>query len=102
MEQQLQQLKQNNMSCDEYYNLLVHEKDIVHFYSPSCGPCKMIDELLVNYNNVIRINVDDNIDIVNSLNIKCVPTIYIYKEGSLVNKIEGYMNKENLIELLNK
>lgn len=100
--EQLQQRKPNSLSCNDYYELLIHDKDIVHFYSLTCGPCKMVDEILNEYDNVIRINVDDDLDIVQSLNIKCVPTIYIYKSGSLTNKIEGYINKDSLIDILNK
>ncbi|MCR4581432.1 MAG: thioredoxin family protein [Bacilli bacterium] len=91
-----------NYNGEPYYDLITHEKDIVHFYSNSCGPCKMIDEILIDYPNVIRVNVDEYLELVDNLNIKCVPTIYIYKEGSLTDKIEGYKNKELLINLLNK
>ena len=99
--QQLQQ-KPNNYQGEDYYSLIIHDKDIVHFYSPTCGPCKMIDEILSNYNHVLRVNVDEYVELVDNLNIRCVPTIYIYKEGSLVTKIEGYKNKEELINLLIK
>ena len=96
----IKRMKQYN--GEDYYDLIIHEKDIVHFYSNSCGPCKMINELLVDYDNVLLVNVDLYPELIDNLNIKCVPTIYIYKEGSLSNRIEGYKNKDELIDLLNK
>ena len=53
----------------------------------------MINELLIDYDNVLLVNVDLYPELIDNLNIKCVPTIYIYKEGSLSIKVEGYKNK---------
>ena len=102
MKQQLQQNQLNNYQGEFFYDLIKHDKDIVHFYSISCGPCKMIDEILIDFPNVLRVDVDKYVDLVDDLNIRCVPTIFIYKEGALTNKIEGYKNKEELIDLLKK
>lgn len=101
MEQQLQN-QLNNYLGEFFYDLIKHDKDIVHFYSDSCGPCKMIDEILSQYEHVLRVDVDKYTELVDDLNIKCVPTIYIFKDGALTTRIEGYKNKEELIDLLNK
>lgn len=98
----IKRMKTKQYNGEDYYDLINHDKDIVHFYSDSCGPCKMINELLIDYDNVLLVNVDLYPALIDNLNIKCVPTIYIYKDGSLSIKVEGYKNKDELINLLNK
>ena len=79
---------------------------VVDFWAPWCGPCKMIapifDELAEEYADRIiagKVNVDENDDTCAAYGIMNIPTILFFKNGELVNRTVGAMNKTKLQEL---
>ena len=79
---------------------------VVDFWAPWCGPCKMIspifDELAEEYEGRIiagKVNVDDNDETCAAYGIMNIPTILFFKNGELVNRTVGAMNKTKLQEL---
>ena len=85
------------------YNTLV-----VDCWAPWCGPCRMvgpvIDELAKDYQGKIvfgKLNVDENQMTSAKYQIMSIPTLLIFKNGQLVDKIIGALPKENLKEKLN-
>ena len=79
---------------------------VVDFWAPWCGPCKMIapifDELAEEYEGRIiagKVNVDDNDETCSQYGIMNIPTILFFKNGELVNRTVGAMNKTKLQEL---
>lgn len=80
------------------YKLLV-----IDCWAEWCGPCRMvgpvIDELAKDYAGKIvfgKINVDENRTIPMKFQIMSIPTILIFKDGNLVDKIIGALPKPNL------
>ena len=76
---------------------------IVDFYGSWCMPCKMIApivEKVVADNNfkLAKIDVDDNEDIAREYNVMSIPTILIFENGELINKIVGLRSREDLVE----
>ena len=81
------------------YNTLV-----VDCWAPWCGPCRMvgpiIDELAKEMQGKIvfgKFNVDENQRASMKYQIMSIPTLLIFNNGSLVDKIIGAMPKEILI-----
>ena len=68
-----------------------------------CAPCRMlspiIDELAKDYAGKIvfgKLNVDDNREIALEYQIMSIPTILVFKNGNLVDRIVGVMPRKLL------
>ena len=87
-------------------NLSKNPLTVVDFWATWCGPCRMlspiIEELAAETPDVAfgKIDVDQNMDIANAVKISAVPTVMIFKNGELVERITGVRPKEDLKKLI--
>lgn len=66
-----------------------------------CGPCHMVapvlDELAAEANGrylITKLNVDENPQTAAQFNIRSIPTMLIFKDGALVDRIVGAQPKQ--------
>lgn len=66
-----------------------------------CGPCRMIapvlDELAAESNGrylITKLNVDENPRTAGQFDIRSIPTMLIFKDGALVDRIVGAQSKQ--------
>ena len=78
---------------------------VVDFYADWCNPCLQIapilEELELENNNSYRIgkyDVDENKDYAYEWGIRSIPTILIFVDGELVERLVGVMSKTELEE----
>ena len=78
---------------------------IVDIWMPGCEPCKklvpVLDELEREHKVTIgKLNASENLELAASLGVRTVPTMLIYKNGNLCNKLYGYKTKEEILNHL--
>lgn len=90
----------------EFEKLINDELVIVDFFATWCGPCQLISPILEELEKensnlkVIKVDVDKNETLARNHQILSIPTLEIYKKGTLVNKVIGYKSKEQLQDLI--
>jgi len=82
---------------------------VIDCWAPWCGPCRMVspivDEMARDYSGKItfgKLNVDENPDVTCNYNIMSIPTLLVFKDGKLVDRIVGAMPKPMLEERINR
>ena len=80
---------------------------LVDCWAPWCGPCRMIapvmDQLAAESQGQYRItklNVDENPQTASRFQIASIPTMLIFKDGKLIDRIIGAQSKQVISEHL--
>ena len=75
---------------------------LVDFWAEWCGPCRMLapvlEELAAAHPGLVvgKINVDQELELAQSLEIDSIPALFFYKEGKLQKQLVGFMTKDEL------
>ena len=76
---------------------------LVDYWAEWCGPCKMIapilDEIAGDYSGklkIAKVNVDENQQVTQKYGIRSIPTLMIFKGGSVQAQKVGAMSKSQL------
>lgn len=95
---------------DSSFKELVLDSDkpvLVDFWAVWCGPCQMlapvIDELSQDFESkavVGKVDVDNNQEVSVQYGIRNIPTLLIFKNGEVVDKIVGVNPKSVIAEKL--
>lgn len=79
-------------------------KVLVDFWAAWCGPCRMlgpiIDEIAAEGHEnlkVCKLNVDENHATAGNYNVMSIPTMIVFENGKVVNKLVGVRPKEEIL-----
>ena len=77
---------------------------VVVFFATWCGPCKMLAPVFQEVGNELdgkaqfyKVDIDQSLDIARQFNVSTVPTIIVFKNGEPIERLVGFMPKENLL-----
>ena len=81
-------------------------KVLVDCYATWCGPCRMLAPVIEELSTEIKdytfykVDVDENEEIARDYEIMSIPTLLIFENGELKEKIVGLRSKSELLDLL--
>ncbi|MBD2461058.1 thioredoxin [Oscillatoria sp. FACHB-1407] len=80
---------------------------LIDFYAPWCGPCQLMAKILEQVNaqlkdrlRVVKINTDNYPDLATQYQVYALPTLVLFKQGQPVDRIEGVLQADQLIQHL--
>ena len=76
---------------------------LVHFWTPWCGLCKLISPMLEKIQEdreelikLVSINADENFRLANTYRLRNLPTLMLFHNGQLVEKLDNFNNRDRL------
>ena len=82
---------------------------VVDFFADWCGPCRKLSPIIEEIEGELsdkvkftKINTDENIPLAQNFQISGIPTLLVFKEGELVERMVGLMPKNVIITNIEK
>ena len=89
------------------HEVLNSEKPVLlDFWAPWCGPCRMVvpivDEIARENPDikVVKVNVDEEHELARKFNVMSIPSLFVMKDGEVVNKAVGARSKKQLLAMV--
>ena len=80
---------------------------LVDFYADWCGPCKRmlptLDSVATKLDGkvtVAKVNIDESPNLSQKYEIRSIPALFVFKDGSVVSETRGSKTEAQLLELL--
>ena len=82
---------------------------LVDFWAEWCGPCRMVAPVLEQIAaeqagklKIVKLNVDENQQVPMQFGVTGIPTMILFKDGQMLERIVGFMPKPQLLKRLER
>lgn len=81
------------------------DKVLIKFGAVWCSPCKLLSKLLEDLveipedSKIYSVDVDEEQELCEEFDIQAIPTLLFFKNGSLIKRIHGSMDKKGIEDL---
>lgn len=82
---------------------------LLDVWAPWCGPCRGMEPILEQVSDetkdwaeVVKLNADENMELVQELGVSGLPTYLVFKGGQAVASGVGATSKSSLLDMLSK
>jgi thioredoxin 1 len=95
------------VNTDTFQNEVINANEpvLVDFSAVWCGPCKMLDPIVEELAGewqgkakFVKIDADHSPEIIMNYNVMGVPTLMLFKDGEVLERMSGYKPKNQIIE----
>ncbi len=93
---------------ESFAELIQSEKPVlVDFYADWCGPCKAMEPVVKEVAKatqgkarIVKVNIDKQGHLAQSYNVSAVPTFMVFKNGQLLWRHPGMIDKNTMLSKL--
>ena len=85
-------------TVDEFNEVIKSERVLIDFYADWCNPCKMMEMILEDVEDIeiYKVDVDRFRKIAKDYKVLSIPAIKIFSNGKVEKESVGFMSREEL------
>ena len=99
-----------NINKNNFNELVLNSEKpvLLDFWAPWCGPCRMVvpivEQIAAENPNILvgKVNVDEEAELASQFSVMSIPSLFVLKQGEIVNQSVGVRSKEQILAMLKK